>query len=129
VAIFALAGPPLGGFVATMIMGWKAMVAMPELIPLSLLVTIPLSYILGLIPGLLIGLAAAWLSPRFENGWLWVGACALAAAAVAGLLLPLLSYNGDLAASISRIGAFAGGGAIAALVCGLICLGLRPKPA
>lgn len=127
VAVFASIAPPLAGVLGTLVMLWPAIVVMPE-VAFMASSGVLFGYVVGLPPAVLAGLVGAWMSPRLANGWLWVGACALLAAALSAAMSPLIQVGGGKLSPFEQAALMAGSGAEAALVCALICLRLRPRP-
>jgi len=127
-AIFAGVGPPLAGAGVTLAMLAPAIVEMPEVAFMAVFGLL-FGYIIGLPAALITGVAAAWLSPRMANGWLWLLASTAIGGAAAGVMAPFIQFGGGKLSTLEQVTLMGGSGAFAALVCGLICLRLRPRPA
>lgn len=127
-AVFALLGPPLAGLMVSVSILWAQILAMPEVALLTLW-AIPLGYLLGVVPALLTGLAAVWLSPRIANGWVWSLASALTGAVFSGVAGPVVGFGGDAFSPLEQVRLFASAGAASSLLCAAICLKFRPRAA
>ena len=122
-AVFAVAGPhvPLAPLVLFSL-------ANPEIhrhAPAAAVTLLVAPYLYGGLQAAAAGAVCAWLSPRVRGPFRWVATCTLVGAGVSSLTaaVPL----GELAGPVMVAGVFAGLGAIAAFVCGLATLKLRPR--
>jgi len=127
VAIFTLLGPPLAGALVVIGLIWESVLSEPAFLWMGWYGAI-YAFLPGLVPALVGGLVAAWLSRKLANPWLWLLACAGLGAlgsAAGGLI------GGYSPAAISQAG-FLGlammAGAVTGLVCGGFAVGLRPRP-
>lgn len=127
VAIFALAGPALATVVLVPMALWRQIMAAPEflgMIPMLL----PTAYLVGLAPALLTGVIATALSRRIANPWIWMGLTALAGAALVVVAAIVLDPTGG-ALNLFGTARLAGiPSAVAFLLCGLACWGLKLRP-
>ena len=127
VLVFAMLGPALAAVLMTLGMHWQAVLAEPQVMNMALML-MPSAYLLGLGPVILTGVAAVWLSPRVPRSWLWAVLVAVAGAlcvGVAGALVDPFGQRLDPLGTFRLVGPPAAG---AALLCALICMGLRLRP-
>lgn len=128
VAVFALAAPGIATVVLVAIVLGRQMAVIPEfigMIPMML----PTAYLMGVVPGLLTGLAAVALSRRIANLWVWAVLTTLIGTVLA--VFAVLAFDPTRGA-LSLLGTLrlAGPPSVAAfLACALACAKFRPRPA
>ena len=106
-AIFGLAGPPLGGLVA-------AAFEIPHLSFYKLAALLMVSYPVGIVPALATGVFAALVIKRL-NAWQFLAASTLAGA------ISTIAFTAILSSKVEVVSYFSAMGAIAGLCCALIC--------
>ncbi|MDP3378717.1 MAG: hypothetical protein Q8S53_10160 [Brevundimonas sp.] len=123
VMVFAAVGPLTGGLVLGLVVfGERALAGggseAGEFLWGVLMLGLA-GYVYGCIPAIITGMAAAHVSRQARNTRSWLGMAAGLGAAFSGLMSLLLGAPG-LALLLSPLGA------VAAVVCGLAALGVRP---
>lgn len=128
--LFAVLGPPIGAILPVAALIVSAVSSFDAVFPLGLaallLVAIPASYLFGLVPGAIAGVAGCFLEARLRRRLPVIGATALVGAAAASLWSALISGFSELDAWI--LVWIAAAGAISAAVCAYIATARGPAP-
>jgi hypothetical protein len=121
-ALFAIIGPPIGAVLPVGALIFSAVSSFDAAFPLGiaalLLVALPASYLFGLVPGALAGVAGSFLTVRLPKRAAVVGATAAVGAVASAIWAALISGFSELDAWI--LVWIAAAGAISAGVCAFI---------
>lgn len=121
-ALFAIIGPPIGAVLPVGALIFSAVSSFDAAFPLGiaalLLVALPASYLFGLVPGALAGVAGSFLTARLPKRGAVVAATAAVGGAASALWAALISGFSELDAWI--LVWIAAAGAISAAVCAYI---------